>query len=159
MFSTYLALGSNLGDRHENIASAIARLREAPDIKVMKVSSLLENAAVGGPAGSPAFVNAAAEVETSLSPQALLERLLEIEREMGRVRRERWGPRVIDLDILLYGDHVIDQPHLRVPHPLMHERRFVLAPLAEIAPDAVHPIFKRTMTDLLAALQQSPHAP
>jgi len=148
----YLALGANLGDRRRNIQSAVELLRATAGTSVTKVSSLHETAAVGGPAGSPAFLNAAAEVETSLEPAALLARLLEIERLLGRERREKWGPRTIDLDVLLYDDRVVDEPHLHIPHPLMHQRRFVLAPLAEIAPGAIHPVLKRSVAELLADL-------
>src|SRR5205085_405752 len=98
--TAYIALGSNLGDRHANLAAAIERLRATTGITVTKISTPLENPAVGGPADSPPFVNAVAEVQTSLSPHDLLDRLLAIEQELGRVRRERWGPRVIDLDVV-----------------------------------------------------------
>ena len=95
-----------------------------------RVSSLLENPAVGGPKDSPPFLNAAAEIETTLSPIELLHRLLEIEKSLGRVRREKWEPRLIDLDLLLYGDQIIDTPELKIPHPLMHQRKFVLQGIA-----------------------------
>src|SRR5689334_3330406 len=98
----YIALGSNLGDRRANLDIAIARLRETPGVEVARVSSAIENPAVGGPEDSPAFLNAAAEVHSTLSAHALLRRLLEIEREMGRERRVKWEPRIIDLDLLLY---------------------------------------------------------
>lgn len=148
----YIALGANLGDRADNIADAIARLSATPGIEVTKRSSPFENPAVGGPADSPPFVNAVVEVRTTLDPQALLDRLLQIEREMGRERRDKWGPRVIDLDVVLYGNQIIDTPALKVPHPLMHERDFVLRPLAEIAPMVMHPILKRTISALAAAV-------
>ena len=148
----YIALGANLGDRERNIRDAVARLKATPGIEEVTVSSLLENPAVGGPTGSPAFLNSAAVVRTTLSPQDLLRRMLEIERDMGRSRRQRWEPRPIDLDLILYGDRVIDTPELKVPHPRMHERLFVLQPLAEIAPDAVHPAARVTVAELLQRL-------
>ena len=113
-------------------AAALVKL-EGAGVRVVRASSFLENAAVGGPEGSPDFLNAVAEVETSLDADALLGRLLAVEAEMGRVRTVKWGPRVIDLDILLYGDEVIESPRLSVPHPEMHLRGFVLGPLVEIA--------------------------
>ena len=148
----YIALGANLGDRERNIWDAVDRLEARDDIAIPQVSSLLENPAVGGPGGSPAFLNAAARVVTGLSPEDLLARLLEVEREMGRSRREKWEPRLIDLDLLLFGGRVVDTPRLKLPHPLMHERRFVLQPLAEIAPQVVHPVLRLTAAQLLQKL-------
>ena len=144
----YIALGANLGDRAGNIAAALEKLQQTPQVKLTKVSALIENPAVGGPSDSPPFLNAAAEIVTSLSARAILDRLLEIEREIGRIRREKWGPRSIDLDLLLYGDEIIDEPGLTVPHPLMHQRLFVLEPLAQIAPGAIHPVLERTIEQL-----------
>lgn len=145
----YVALGANLGDRAANLRLAIDAMRASKDVVVHRVSHNYETPAVGGPPDSPPFLNAAAEVETTLSAQGLLEILLEIERQMGRVRRERWGPRVIDLDLLLYGDEVSDAADLILPHPRLHERRFVLEPLAEIAPNAIHPLLGKSMRTLL----------
>jgi 2-amino-4-hydroxy-6-hydroxymethyldihydropteridine diphosphokinase len=150
--TAYIALGANLGDRAANLQSAIAKLRHTPGIEVTRVSSFLENPAVGGPDESPPFLNAAAEVRTTLGARALLNRLLEIERELGRTRRQKWEPRSIDLDVLLYGDQILSSQELIVPHPLMHERRFVLEPLAEIAPDLVHPTLQMSIAGLLQSL-------
>jgi 2-amino-4-hydroxy-6-hydroxymethyldihydropteridine diphosphokinase len=127
-------------------------LRETSGIEVTRVSSFIENPAVGGPKDSPAFLNGVVEIQTVLEPEALLDRLLEIERQLGRVRREKWEPRAIDLDLILYGDRITDTPNLKIPHPLMHERRFVLEPLTEIAPNVVHPVLKTSAKDLLARL-------
>ncbi len=129
----FVALGANLGDREKNIRVAVDALKRSAGVRVVRVSSLMENPAVGGPKGSPDFLNGVMEIKTTLPPHRLLDRLLEIEREMGRERREKWSPRTIDLDLLLYGDQVIETTALVIPHPLMHTRRFVLELLAEIA--------------------------
>ncbi|HEY7118133.1 MAG TPA: 2-amino-4-hydroxy-6-hydroxymethyldihydropteridine diphosphokinase [Tepidisphaeraceae bacterium] len=146
--TAYIALGANLGDRAGNIAAALEGLGRVPGVTLTKVSTMMENPAMGGPVDSPAFLNAAAEVVTSLSPEALLEAMLAVERSLGRVRTQKWGPRTIDLDLLLYGDRAIDAPGLTVPHPLMHQRRFVLEPLAQIAPQVVHPVLGQTIQEL-----------
>ncbi len=148
----YLGLGSNLGDRHANIAEAARRLSETPGVRVVKLSSLHETAPVGGPPQGD-FINAACEVETSLPPRELLAAVLAIEQAMGRVRSVRWGPRVIDIDILLCDELILDEPDLVVPHPRMAERRFVLEPLAEIAPGVICPKSRKTVPELLAALE------
>ena len=124
----YVGLGSNLGDRRAMIAGALDRLRPR------RVSSIVETEP-WGVTDQPRFLNAVAEIETDLAPGALLDRLLEIERDLGRVRTERWGPRSIDLDLLLYGDRQENTPSLTLPHPRLHERLFVLEGLAELCPD------------------------
>jgi 2-amino-4-hydroxy-6-hydroxymethyldihydropteridine diphosphokinase len=154
--AVYLALGANLGEREENIRSALAALDASEGVEVIRVSSFLENAAVGGPANSPAYLNAAAEIMTTLGSHALLHRTLQIERDLGRVRVHKWEPRTIDIDILLFGDQIISSQELVVPHPLMHERRFVLQPLVEIAPGAVHPVLQMTIGGLLENLEREP---
>ncbi len=152
MTTAYVALGSNLGDREQILLDALDAMHKLPGVSVTRVSTFLENPAIGGPPDSPPFLNAVAEVQTSLSPRQLLNRLLEIEQSLGRVRRQRWEPRVIDLDLILFGDQTVDEDGLTVPHPLMHKRRFVLEPLAEVAPDARHPTLNKSAVELLNVL-------
>jgi pantoate--beta-alanine ligase len=152
MASCLLGLGSNLGDRVGQLLAAFDALRQHPAIAVQRVSSLVETSAVGGPAGQGKYFNAAAVVETELPPADLLRELLAIEKQLGRERGECWGPRTIDLDLLLYGDLIIESPQLVLPHPRFHQRRFVLAPAAEIAPDWRHPALHKTIAEFLAAL-------
>lgn len=149
--SAYIALGSNLGKRQLALRSAIGRIGQLPGTRVLRVATFRETAPVGGPAGQGAYINGAVGVETELGARELLEALLGIERELGRDRTNevRNGPRTADLDLLLYGDAVINEERLIVPHPRMHERLFVLEPLAEIAPDVVHPVLKETVRRLL----------
>ena len=130
----YIALGSNLGDRASHIRTALAELEEQGDIRVVRCSSLHETAPVGGPPGQGMFLNAAAELDTELSPQVLLERMLVLEARHDRVRTVRNGARTLDLDLLLYRDRRLNEPELIVPHPRMWERPFVMEPLAEICP-------------------------
>ncbi len=129
----YVGLGSNLGDRAETLRAAIARLSASPRVEVQGVSSLRETDPVGPIADQPPFLNGVVVLETSLNPRELLDRLLEIEAEFGRTREgPPGGPRTLDLDLLLYGDERVDEPGLRVPHPRLHERSFVLEPLEEL---------------------------
>ena len=140
----YIALGSNLGDRARHIQTALRELAEAGDIRVLRCSSMHDTAPEGGPAGQPRYLNAVAELATRLEPRELLARLLAIEARHGRIRAERNGPRTLDLDLLLYRDQAIDEPGLRVPHPRMWEREFVLGPLSEICDLAVLPVRRPT---------------
>jgi 2-amino-4-hydroxy-6-hydroxymethyldihydropteridine diphosphokinase len=135
----YVGLGANIGDREAAIRRALALLAAAPGVRVAAVSELRETEPVGY-VDQPPFLNAAAALDTELAARDLLELLLRVERELGRVRDgPRFGPRTIDLDVLLYGDEVIDEPGLTVPHPRLHERRFALEPLAELDPGLVVP--------------------
>ena len=130
--TVYIALGSNLGDRRSYLDRALQALRARSGLVVTKTSPYHETEPVGGPPGQGKYLNAAAEIHTDLNPQQLLRVLLEVEQELGRVRTERDGPRTIDLDLLVYGDRPIDEPGLTVPHPRLHDRTFVLEPLAEL---------------------------
>ena len=136
----YIGLGANLGDAEATVRAALVALAALPETRLLAGSRLYRTPAWGR-LDQPAFINAAAALETGLAPEALLEQLLALERSHGRERLdgERWGPRTLDLDVLLYGDAVIDSPRLRVPHPHLHERAFALLPLAEIAPQALIP--------------------
>ena len=148
MKTAYLSLGSNIGDRERNLRRAIERL-ESQGVRVVRRSSLYETEP-RDLRGQPWFLNAVVEVETSLFPVQLLARIHKIERELGRKRTIPKGPRIIDIDILLYGRFLIDTAELQIPHPRMTERRFVLEPLAELAPDLRHPLTGQSLRDLLA---------
>ena len=148
----YIALGSNLGDRRALLHQGLALLGSLPGVDLLRTSSIYETAAVGGPTGQGCYLNAVAEVQTEIEPAPLLQQLLDIEAQLGRVRAERDGPRTLDLDLLYYGDQITDQPDLILPHPRLHQRLFVLEPLAEIAPGLVHPRLGKTMAELRADL-------
>lgn len=154
MKTVYLSLGTNLGDRERNLEAALEKLA-APDLHILRISSVYETAPID--TNDPRwFLNLAVEAETDLFPMQLLWRIGKIEHSLGRVRTVVNGPRTIDIDILLYGRAVIHSPLLEVPHPRMTQRRFVLAPLAELVPDLRHPVVRKTIQELLdAAPEQS----
>lgn len=145
----YLSLGSNLGDRSANLRQALEKSGALG--KVTAVSSFYETEPVEF-TSQPWFLNCAVKLDTEKMPRQLMAAILGLEQDMGRQRKQQKGPRIIDIDVLLFGSSIIDIPSLTVPHPKMHERRFVLEPLAEIAPEARHPVFKRTIKELRDAL-------
>lgn len=150
----YISLGSNVGDSAATLLAAMKDIDDAGGIEVRRISQMRRTEPVGGPE-QPAFLNAVVEIETTLPPRDLLGALQRIERKHGRdrLREQRWGPRTCDLDILLIDRTVVHEQGLEVPHPRMHERRFVLEPLASIAPDAWHPVQEKTARELLDELQ------
>ena len=151
----YLGLGTNLGDRESYLAQALKELAGLPTMEIAAVSSIYETAPVGL-TDQPDFLNLVVSVRTALSPRELMDALLNIENKMGRVRTVRWGPRVIDLDLLLFGDVRVEVPGLSVPHPRLRERSFVLMPLAEIAPNLVLPGQEETVEKLSEKLLLKP---
>ena len=163
--TVYIALGSNLGDRQVHLASALDAIRALPGVLSVVPSPIYETEPVltpGSPAGQSKFLNLAAVVKTTLPPGELLKSLHKIEASCGRARlSEQWGnqPRTLDLDILLYGDKTIDEPGITIPHPRMHERWFVLKPLNDLAPDMIHPVIGRSISKLLADLEDKEASP
>ena len=145
-----IALGSNLGDSRAILEAALETLAETPDIILQARSSWYQTKAVGPP--QPDYINGCVLLHVKTSPQLLLETLLRIEAQYGRIRQERWGPRSLDLDLLLYDDLILDTPTLVLPHPRMRERAFVLVPLAEIAPDWVEPVSGKAIAQLVKAV-------
>jgi 2-amino-4-hydroxy-6-hydroxymethyldihydropteridine diphosphokinase len=149
--TVYLSLGSNLGDRAATLGAAVAELQSAG--RVLAVSAFYETQPVDVP-DQPWFLNCVAAIETAKSPRELLSLVLNIEAGMGRVRMREKGPRIIDIDIVLFGDQVIDEPGLTIPHPALPQRRFVLEPLVEIAPEARHPVTGQGAREMLATLPE-----
>lgn len=152
MPSVYIGFGSNIGDRLAHIQNALHGLSKTEGITLQKVSSVYQTDPVGYETQAQ-FLNGVAAIQTDLPPLSLLHTLKNIESEVGRQHRIRWGPREIDLDILIYGDLCLQTEKLVIPHPEMHHRRFVLAPLVEIAPDLVHPVLKETVQTLVERLE------
>ncbi len=149
--TAYISLGSNLGDRKENIDKAIRMLAENEHVEFVSVSELIETAPLGQ-AEQPDYINAVAEIQTSFNPEALHKTLIEIENSLGRQREEKWSPRTIDLDLLLFEDKIIDTPELTVPHPQMHLRSFVLQGICRLNPNVLHPVMNVSVDELAARL-------
>lgn len=155
MSRAYIGIGSNLGDRQRHLERAVTLLHSSPGIRLLRVSSLYETEPVD--VGGGRFLNGVVEIETSFPPSSLLEILLQVEAACGRPReREKGAARVLDLDLLLYEDRVLEERNLQIPHPRMHLRRFVLAPLAELQPDLIHPRLGTSAAELLARLPLVP---
>jgi 2-amino-4-hydroxy-6-hydroxymethyldihydropteridine diphosphokinase len=149
----YVGLGSNLGDRAAYLLLGLSALSRLPKTHLLRLSPVYETDPVGPP--QPPYLNMVAELETELSPKGLLAEMLRIEKALGRERRERWGPRTLDLDLLLYGDLVLEEEGLSVPHPRFHERAFVLVPLLDLLPEGRHPLLGQSFAELLASLDAS----
>jgi 2-amino-4-hydroxy-6-hydroxymethyldihydropteridine diphosphokinase len=149
----YVGLGSNLGDRAAYLLLGLSALSRLPKTHLLRLSPVYETDPVGPP--QPPYLNMVAELETELSPKGLLAEMLRVEKALGRERRERWGPRTLDLDLLLYGDLVLEEEGLSVPHPRLHERAFVLVPLLDLLPEGRHPLLGQSFAELLASLDAS----
>ncbi|MFQ5501472.1 MAG: 2-amino-4-hydroxy-6-hydroxymethyldihydropteridine diphosphokinase [Phycisphaerae bacterium] len=148
----FIGLGSNLGRRKKNIAAALNALQSTREIEVIASSGLYETEPEGGPENQARFINSVARIGTILDAERLLAVCQHIEDSLGRKRTIRWGPRTIDLDVLSFDDEIRAEPDLTLPHPMMHERVFVMRPLAELAPDWVHPVLERTAQSILESL-------
>ncbi len=147
MYTTYLILGSNLGDRRKYLSDAADLINKR--LGTIQTCSSIYQTASWGRHDQPDFINQVIRLSTELSPGDLLKGILKIELDLGRQRAQKWGSRTIDIDILLFEDQVINKPELTIPHPFLHERRFCLQPLSEIAPDYIHPVYIKTITTLL----------
>ena len=156
MSGIYLSLGSNLGDREATIEKALLEIDQLESTQITRVSSIYDTDPVEVQ-DQPRFLNVVIEIESDIGPHQLLWNLKLIERRLGRVRAKRWGPRVIDIDILLHGDRVVDEPELTLPHPALADRAFVLIPLSEMVPDLPHPVLGERISELMDRLSDADH--
>jgi 2-amino-4-hydroxy-6-hydroxymethyldihydropteridine diphosphokinase len=147
MKTAYIGIGSNIGDSQRNCHEAVERIGASDGCRVISVSSLYLTEPLGVEA-QEWYINGVVSISTAMPARDLLKSLLQIEADMGRVRTVKWGPRVIDLDILLLGQDIVDETAVKIPHPMMHLRKFVMAPMADLAPEVVHPVLRKTMTEL-----------
>lgn len=154
MKSAYIGIGSNQGDARGNCLITLDRMEEIPGCKVTGLSDFYLTEPQGVK-GQEWYVNGVVAMSVGISAQALMKSLLDIEAGMGRMRKERWGPRIIDLDILLFGQEIMKEENIKIPHPRMHERRFVIAPMVDLAPNLVHPSFGKTMAELLQSIPEN----
>ncbi|MGT2924127.1 2-amino-4-hydroxy-6-hydroxymethyldihydropteridine diphosphokinase [Streptococcus caviae] len=154
MTAVYLGLGSNIENREAYLEKALASLAELPHTRLINQSVIYETAA-WGKTDQADFLNVVCQLETDLSPQELLQSCQNIEKQLGRIRHEHWGPRTIDIDILFYGHEIIDKEELQVPHPYLQDRAFVLVPLNDIAGSLIHPLLKQSIADLLQRVDKS----
>lgn len=152
----YIGVGSNLGDKIKNCIQSIKMMGELSACNVAACSSMYKTEPQGV-TGQDWYANCVVKIKTGLTPPELLKSLMDIESYMGRIRKKKWEARIIDLDILLFDQKIINSESLTIPHPLLHKRRFVLEPLAELAPDLIHPILQLTITELKDALPQKPY--
>lgn len=148
-----LSLGTNIGALRENLDQAINHISNHPQIKILRISTYLTTKAWGNE-NQDDFLNTAVLIETNISPEELLKVVLSVESKMGRVRTLKWEPRIIDIDLILCDDLIINEPHLKIPHPLMHERNFVLSCIIEIAPDFIHPVMNKSIDELYQLLNR-----
>jgi 2-amino-4-hydroxy-6-hydroxymethyldihydropteridine diphosphokinase len=154
MKTAYIGIGSNVGDSQRNCHEAIERIGASDGCRVISASAFYLTEPVGNK-NQEWYVNGVVSISTAMRARDLLNALLQVEANMGRVRTVKWGPRIIDLDILLFGQDIIDEIDLKIPHPMMHLRKFVMAPVAEIAPEIIHPVLGKTMTELLMEIAEN----
>ena len=148
----YLGLGSNLGDKQKHITEAISKISKLKSVEITKTSSIIATKPYGK-TDQPDFLNCVIETDTNLLPEDFLEKCLNIENQLGRIRKDKWGPRTIDIDLLFYGDKIINTELLVLPHPELHKRKFVLTSLNELCPDLVHPILNKKIKDIFVELK------